>query len=360
MNYRLATILAREAVSADKTKVIDLNLIDPVSQMQVVYESTGAGSGPPVALAAACVTKIELIDGSDVLFSLDGQEAQGVDFYHRKREAPNLNVYLNTFNAIMVFNMNFGRYLWDPELAFDPRKFENPQIRITIDVDAGGQGSSAGFLTVLANIFDERAITPTGFLMQKEIKNYNLGSSTTEPTGLPTDYPIRKLFVKSLVPGTGPEACIANIKLSEDNDKRIPYNCSIANILRMVVGQGPIYHENQEQTIGGSGGYIFHTPAYYPMINANNCVGSNVAYTLTVYGGEGGRGYVYAEGSVSNMQISIVGYCPHGVIEIPFGLQDEIEDWYDVTRLGSLQLDILSGSGRSEACQILLQQLRRY
>jgi len=360
MNYRLATILAREAVSGDKTKVIDLNLVDPVSQMQVIYESTGAGSGPPVALAAACVTKIELVDGSDVLYMLDGYGAQAVDFYHRKKEPPNLNVYLSGFQAQMVFNMNYGRYLWDPILAFDPRKYKNPQLKISIDVDAGGQGASAGFLTVLANIFDEKIVSPTGFLMQKEIKEYNLGSSTNEPTLMPTDYPIRKLFIKSLVPGTGPEACFANIKLSEDNDKKIPYNNTIADVLRMIVGQGPIYHENQEQTIGGSGGYIYHTPAYYPMINANNCVGENVAYTLTVYGGEGGRGYVYAEGSVSNMQISIVGYCPHGAIEIPFGLQDEIDDWYDVTKLGSLKLDILSGSGRSEACQIMVQQHRAY
>jgi len=213
MNYRLATILAREAVAGDKTKVIDLNLVDPVSQMQVIYESTGAASGPPAALAAACVTKIELVDGSDVLYMLDGYGAQAVDFYHRKKEPPNLNVYLNTFNAQMVFNMNFGRWLWDPILAFDPRKYKNPQLKISIDVDAGGQTSSAGFLTVMANLFDEKIVSPTGFLMQKEIKEYNLGSSTNEPTLMPTDYPIRKLFIKSLVPGTGTESCFANIKL---------------------------------------------------------------------------------------------------------------------------------------------------
>ncbi|GAH24026.1 unnamed protein product [marine sediment metagenome] len=61
MNYRLATILAREAVSADGTKVIDLNLVDPVSQFQIIYESLGVSAGPPDALAAQCVTKIELV-----------------------------------------------------------------------------------------------------------------------------------------------------------------------------------------------------------------------------------------------------------------------------------------------------------
>jgi len=35
MNYRLATILAREAVSTDFRKVIDLNLADQVSPLQI-------------------------------------------------------------------------------------------------------------------------------------------------------------------------------------------------------------------------------------------------------------------------------------------------------------------------------------
>ena len=60
--------------------------------------------------------------------------------------------------------------------------------------------------------------------------------------------------------------------------------------------------------------------------------------------------------------VQVEGWCPHGAIEIPFGLQDDPADWYDVTKLGSLRLDILSKSGRTSAdtVQIFLQQLRKY
>lgn len=363
MNYRIATVLARKAVSTDYTETIDLNLVDPVSQFQIIYESTGAGSGPPDALAAACVTGIELIDGSDVFYSLSGQEAQAADFYHRKVEPANQNVYLSGNNAEMVFNMNFGRFLWDPVLAFDPRKFTNPQLKITIDRDAGGQESTAGYLTVLANIFDEKAVTPSGFLMHKEIKDYALGEGTHEYTDLPTDYPYRKLFLKSLVPGTGTEWCFANIKLSEDNDKRIPLNHSIADILRMIVGQGPPYREKQVQAPGGSSGYFFCTPAYWPKVNANNWADSAFTEAITVWGGDGGRGMLYASSSIPNAMIDIEGYCPHGVIELPFGIQDDVADWYDVSKVGSLKLDVTSGGGMgsaSETCQVFLQQHRTY
>ena len=362
MNYRLATILAREAVAADKTKVIDLNLADPVSQFQIVYESTGGASGPPDALAAQCVKKIELVDGSDVLFSLTGAEAQAVDFYHRKVEPANQNIYLNGQNAEMVFNMNFGRFLYDPIYAFDPTKFTNPQLKITIDVDAGGQSSSAGFLTVLAHIFDEKKVTATGLLIHKEIKDYAFGAGTHEYTDLPVDYLYRKLFIGSLVPGTGADYIFNTIKLSEDNDRRIPFNHTIADILRSIVGQGAPYREMQVAAIGGASGYFFVTPTYWPKLSALSWEGSNNAYTVTIFGGDGGRGTIYGENTLTNVNVGVEGYLPHGILEFPFGRQDDPADWYDVTKLGSLRLDILSASGMSasEDCQVMLQQLRSY
>jgi len=362
MNYRLATILARETVSTDLTKVIDLNLVDPVTQFQIVYESTGVSSGAPVALAAKCVTKIELVDGSDVLFSLSGTEAQAADFYHRKVEPANQNIYLGGMNAEMVFNMNFGRRLWDPAYAFDARKFTNPQLKITIDRDAGGCTSTAGFLTVLANIFDEKAVEPTGFLMHKEIKDYAFGSATHEYTDLPVDYPYRKLFIGSLIPGTGADYIFDTIKLSEDNDRKIPFNHSGRDILRMIVGQGPPYREMQVCGIGGSSGYFYITPTYWPKLSVCSWESVNNPYTATIFGGDGGRGTVYGENTLTNVNIGVEGYCPHGVLEIPFGLQDDPADWYDVTKLGSLRLDILSitGRGATESCQIFLQQMRSY
>lgn len=360
MNYRLATILAREAVSVDKTYPIDLNLVDPVSQIQVVYESFGEGSGPPAALAAACVTKIELIDGSDVLYSLSGQEAQALDFYHRQKEPANENVYIGNTYAEMVFNMNFGRVLWDPILAFDPTKYKNPQLKITIDRDAGGQESTAGYLTVLAHIFDEKAVTPTGFLMQKEIKDYTLEDTSHEYTDLPTDFPYRKLLIKSLIPGTGAEDIFDTIKLSEDVDRKIPFNHTIKEILRGIVGQGPPYREKQLQTMGGTTKNLFITPAYRPVVNVTKWEVESQANTLTVMGGSGGRVTIYAEAVTTGVNLDVAGYCPHGVLEIPFGLQDDPADWYDVTKVGSVKLDILTASPGTGACQIFLQQHRSY
>ena len=362
MNYRLATILAREAVSTDFTKVIDLNLSDPVSQFHITYESTGVGSGGPDAHAARCLTKIELVDGSDVLFSLSGQECQAVDFYDRKVEPANIPVYLGGMNAEMIFNVNFGRYLWDPLFAFDPKKFTNPQLKITIDRNAGGVSSVAGFLTVLAHIFDGKAITPEGFLMHKEINNYSMGSASHEYIDLPTDYPYRKLLVAAQTHGTGLEYLINTMKLSEDSDRKIPFDLTMFNYLRSVVGLQPPYREHIIVGGGASGRPFYCTPCYWPRVQAASWEGSNIPYTATAWQGDGGRGYLYLEALGGNYDIAVEGWCPHGAVEIPFGLQDDPADWYDVTKLGSLRLDILSVSGRSSAdtVQVFLQQLRKY
>lgn len=362
MNYRLATILAREAVSTDFTKVIDLNLADPVSQFHITYESTGVGSGAADAHAARCIPKIELVDGSDVLGSLSGQEWQAVDFYHRKTEPANMSFYLNGQNAEMVFNVNFGRYLWDPLFAFDPRKFINPQLKITIDRNAGGVSSVAGFLTVLANIFDGKAVTPEGFLMHKEINNYAMGSASHEYIDLPTDYPFRKLFIAAQTHGTGLEYLIDTMRLSEDSDRKVPFDLTMYNYLRAVVGLQPPYREHIIVSGGASGLPFYCTPCYWPRVQASAWEGSASAYVATAWGGDGGRGYVYLQGLHGNIDVNVEGWCPHGAVEIPFGLQDDPADWYDVTKLGSLRLDILSVKDRTSAdtVQIFLQQLRKY
>lgn len=362
MNYRLATILAKEAVSTDLTKVIDLNLADPVSQFAVIYESTGVGSGDADDHVAKCITKIELVDGSDVLYSLSGMECQAVDFYHRNLEPPNLNYYLAGTEGYWIFNMNFGRFLWDTELAFDPKKFTNPQLKITIDRDAGGVQSVAGFLTVLARIFDEKEIEPAGLLMHKEVKDYGLGSASHEYTDLPTDYLFRKLFIAARVNDVGPEHLLDNIKLSEDNDRRIPFNDSFKNILYSIISSKRPFRETVIGAGAATTNAFYCTPCFWPTLQCTKWTNAANDYNANAWGGDGGKGYIYFSTAGGNYMVAVEGYCPHGAIEIPFGLQNDMEDWYDVTKLGNLRLDILSKSGRSssDTVQVFLQQLRKY
>jgi len=362
MKYRLATVFAEKTFSADATEIIDLNISDPISEMIIRFQpKNGAeadGTGHPIR----CIEKVELVDGSDVLFSLSGAEAHALDWYNHNLVRPNIMWYLTNLTMDCALHMSFGRFPMDPLLAFDPKKFNNPQLKITLDIDGGGMNTSQVTASVFALTFDEKAIAPVGFLMNKEIKDYSLGAGTREYTDLPTDYPYRKLLLRSQKYGTGLEHCFDEIKLSEDNDKKVPLNHKIEEILQAITGYGKPYREWILTNAPTAGRNIFITPGYWPAFSATGWTSAVPSHQASVYEGDGGRAKVYKTTDAQNIQIMCMGWCPHSTIEIPFGMQNEIEDWYDVTKLGSLRLNMKAGSGMSasETCQVFLQQLRKY
>ena len=362
MNYRLATIFPEKVETLDVTEIIDLNVRDPISRISVINKTIAGASMAPLGHPASAVTKIEVVDGSDVLFSLSGLEAQALDWYHRKKEPSNIYFAVNANWSEQVYFLNFGRHLYDPLLALDPTKFTNLQLKVSLDLDAWDTNAGNSRLSVVADLFDAKEVAPTGFLMHKQIKDYALGDGTHEYTDLPTDYPMRKLLLRIAKAGVGTEHCFGTVKLSEDNDKKIPINHSIAHILRTIVSEAPPYREWIITVGEGAGVDIYNTPAYWPAFSGTNWQGSQVTTAVTVNAGDGGKATVYGGTDGVNVQVLCEGWCPHGVIEIPFGLQDDLDDWYDVTQLGSLVLDLTAGGGMlvSDSCQVFLQQMRTY
>lgn len=362
MNYRLATVFAEKTFEADATEIIDLNIADPISEMIIRFQPKNGGEGTPTAHPIRCIEKIELVDGSDVLFSLSGAEAHALDWYNHQLVRPNILWYLGNLTFDCALHMSFGRFPMDELLAFDPKKFRNPQLKISLDIDAGGMNTSQVIVSVFARTFDEKEITPVGFLMNKEIKDYSLGAGTREYTDLPTDYPYRKLLLRSQKYGSGLEHCFDEIKLSEDNDKKVPLNHKIEEILHAITGYGKPYRE----TIITCGHTDFRdyycTPGYWPMFSAAGWTDSTTVQSANVYEGDGGKFKLVSTTAGLNHQVHCQGWCPHSTIEIPFGRQDVIEDWYDVTKLGSLRLNMKAGAdmSASETCQVFLQQIRKY
>ncbi len=362
MNHRLVTLESRTSYTADQTKIIDVRLQDPISQLILDTAMSVDAAGSMTLHPVACISKIELVDGSDVLFSLSGLEAEALDWYNHKTFRSNYNYALNGGDTQRFIGLNFGRKLWDPQMALDPKKFRNLQLKVTMDVGAGGISNATVKLGVWAACFDEKSISPLGFLMAKEIKDYNMSASGHEYTQLPTDFPYRKLLIRQQTAGTEPNQLLANIKISEEEGKRSPYDHATEDILRAIMAEYPSVREEYFFAIASANRYLMIAPTTRVTAQATPWGTTAVANSMTLYDGDGGRLKTIGTPSETNCMVAVQGWLPHGMWAIPFGDQDDPGDWYNTPMVKSLKLDLTAASGASASTktQICVEQHRKY
>lgn len=355
MNYRTASILAPEAATTPATKTLDINLADPVSRITIQMKGLNNGS-TPTAHPAKMVSKIELVDGSDVLFSLSGVECQAMNYYDAGKMPMNVVNYCNDVYSIATFELMFGRYLLDPILAFDPKKFTNPQLKITHDVSGGGSAPDAGLLSVFADVFDEKKVTPVGFLMNKEQYGFTLVASAKEHIDLATDYPYRKLLLQSMSTSLQPWQQYNKVKLDQDSGRRVIINDEQMSNLIKIMGMWPIFQETIESPTK-NGSLTIPCAAHYERVAVlTGMVADADAYLTQTYGGS----IKVTDGAAAVVDMIVSGFCPHGAFCMPFGDQKDQADWFDVSKIGSLRLSLTAGSSASGTCEIVTQQLRNY
>jgi len=107
--------------------------------------------------------------------------------------------------------------------------------------------------------------------------------------------------------------------------------------------------------------YVYCTPTTRIVATGNTWNAAAGAGEIALYDGDGGRLKKISATATMNAQFHVSGYLPHGVWEIPFGNQADPDDWYDVTRVGALKLDVTTyAAAVTDAVQIFLQQLRKY
>ena len=348
------------ALASDQTITIDLNMRSPISQLIIDSRVLNGAQASSTDHPLAGLTKVEIVDGSDVLFSLDGFELQALDIYdsgiHPRGGWFN---YLPGTETDAQVAMSFGRYLWDEILAFDPGKFLNPQLKITIDEDGGGMNSSGMKLSVLAAMFDEVPPSPTGFLMTKELKRWTKTAAGHEYTDCPLDYPYRKLFLQSRYAGSPPHWCFSNIKLSSDQDKKVILNGEFRDLM-FGIGRENAFIKELLTSGAQAAKKIGHcTPTMDVMGTANQWRDDSAGGAIGTYNGDGGQ-YEWRSEQAHNAVHHIQGWAPHGTLCIPFGKQGIIEDWFDVKKdIGSLVLDATSGVTLATQ-KLFIQQMRTY
>ena len=362
MSYRIAEILARKDVGDAGTESIDINLAKTLSKIQINWRFTNFTPLLNIGHLVDCLTKIELVDGSDVIMSMTGQQAQALNFFCGKKDLGNrFNVDAAQIQKAVV-DLDFGRFLWDEELAFDPTQFANPQLKVTYDEDLANTGVVVNGLEVLGYIFDKTQPNPSGFLCAKETYSYTPAASAHEYISLPTDRVIRNMMFRCKTTDVDPETQMASFKLSEENDNRIPFEISSLNLLRLnqlLDGRVEEYMIN-DKVIAATKWYatpaqdVQIVPVGAGAVTAGNGLPSiDLANTYIELG---------ATLTSTRYQTMVSGYAPHNCLNMLFGDKLDIPNWYDPRDLGSLRLDLLTtADDQTEgANSVVLQQVRNY
>ena len=358
MKYRTTELLSEKDVGDAGTEVINLELSDIISRIMVKFATRNpAGALTIQETEVANLPKIELVDGSDVLYSLTGMEGQAMDFFDTLRHNQSNGSFVSSWDLVCIVNMNFGRKLFDPELALDPKKFANPQLKVTFDEDAAVASTTVNKLEVLADVFDEKSVSPVGFLMNKELKAYSGTASAIEETDMPTDYPHRKLMIQARQANLWLGAILSHIKLSENNDKKIPMDMDIKHLERWLETIWPPYWQHLVADVNEQTGDTLYTIPTQTLTMGGSYVTSGLldavpfGYTHTIKSG------VYA--NIGFEAFAVQGYLPHGCLCIPFGDQADKSDWYDA-KGKNLKLKVTAGGDQSGTIRIVNQQFRSY
>jgi hypothetical protein len=362
MNTRISKLLASEDLGAAGTKVIDIDTSDPISRISIAFSTTKSKHGMDAA-APANITKIELVDGSTPLHSLTGYENQALAILSRPTPTMSHGQHLASCSEYDLYAIDFGRYLYDPELAFLPSKFANPQLKITWDEDVADTGVTANSLEIWADLFDEKKVNPVGFLAAIEQWTDTMGAANSyENIDLPTDYPIRQMLLRAFRDGYEPWYQVNEARLDEDTLKRIPFEWdSLENMHRLQKGMMPPIQETCQGVCNTGGTNIFYaTPTdYYCTMIPSSVGGGYIAMGDTW---EKGGKFGPISGSGDQFFSAIVhGWLPFHCFHFPLGNQYDIADWYGATRAKKPRLRLRSStSGTSGTAQLVIEQLRRY
>jgi hypothetical protein len=358
MKFRQVQLLAAESIMTAGTKVIDINIKDVISRLTIIVIGTNSNS-TPIGHPTQIVKQVDLVDGSNVLHSMRGCYTAGVAFYGTGIQPHTfLNYYTGAKPKAMI-PIYFGRELWDQELALDPGAFNNLQLKIEHNYALGGCTLSACTIEVWADVFDDRPDGIKGFLMAKSHWTKTLVQSTTDYIDLPTDHPIRLVMPAASSKTEEPNVNIAEFKLSEEQDKRVLIECNAKQALKLFEANYPIWNEQTEGVlVANTDKHIFCTPCKDVQLNPVMSADSDGIIHAPWSGGYDRL----LDGSVGGtFTSSITGRSAHGILPLPMGRRNVIDDWWNTPELGNARIKLTTGAGdTSSLYELLLQQYRKY
>ncbi len=340
--------------------MLPIDVRKPISRIHIRYTVTRTVQAM-VAGVPACIPKIELVDGSKVIHSLTGYENQALAYYSRDNIAMEHGQHIATLSEVSLYSIDFGRYLWDEQLAFDPMRFSNPELKLSFNRVATDAGVVADVCEVWGDIFDEKAISPIGYLLATEHYDFTPGAAAGfEEISLPDDRPIRQMLVRAYLDGHEPWDSIDQVRMDEGTLDMIPFDYTSMEYYyrRMKAEWKPIRTAFQANLSGVAQIYYIPQTDFWASLALIGVLAVCSPYETTV-AMEGGKVSLNAA-EAKTVIGEARGYLPWHCFQFPMGKLDVIDDWYDPKgKKPRLRLHTVAGA-EDGGVQLVLEELARY
>lgn len=362
--------IARDEVVADtQTKIFDIDITDPISQIDVIYQADNGATSNAGHPIHKDVSAIELVDGSDVLWSMSMPLAEALNFYESGRMPPAELTEVGGATQKESAQLNFGRWLGDDQFAFDPTKFRNPQLRLThaLTISAtAGFATGTGKVTVIAKVLEEPRPTPAGFLTAKSIYSWTTAASGEEVIDIPRDYPLRLLLLRAYESGTAMTSNVVRVKLSCDADKFIPLDLYSDDWISLI--EKKFGHAQVKNVLKRADGALVET-----FLGVIKAAALNVRADLNIGGFDALAAdtittqvivltttpTVAKQTAAQTLDLYAEGLCPHNTYAYAFGDPAKPETWLPLPTFKDVKLKVTQGDAGA-AANVVLQQWRGY
>ncbi len=364
MPKRIATIMAPKDMGAAGSEPIAIKTKDVISRIAIMWRVVNVTVSVMLDAVTACIQKVELIDGSEVISAIEGAELQAINFYDNK-VMPNHKVNLTVGGDFECqLNLDFGRKLWDPLFAFDPKRFVNPQLAITWDEDACNTSAVVNELAIYAYAFGDELQQVESMLVNRQVKKSDMASASHEYTDIPVDRAIRKIFIRGYSVDHDPITLFDTLKVGIDNDKHQPYNMKAAMLERILASMYPRIVE--EYTLDA----VVTAKTIYSALSQGQSMNIEYDETAIVTAQTvlaqpvwtGAKCALAASVDLKGDRATVTGSMPGNCFPLDFGDANDPETWLQAQNYGSIEMDLLSSSDADsgDSTSIIVQQNRPY
>lgn len=365
MKYRNIELYYQQTLDDVGTKIIDMRTTEPLTAIRLTFHGTNGATSNKSNFLNDVITKIELVDGSDQLISMNMKEAQALQHRLTKKTPFMRPGEKNDGSQEEQVIILFGRYLWDPEYFMDLGKFRNPQLKISTDIAKVRAAEATGFVsgslkvTVDLLTIPEGAKDSKGFMMQKNIYSFTSGASGDEHIDLPLDYPYLGLLVRAYAKDKDIDEVISKVKINCDAGKYIPIEKYMKDLYRIEDNDfGPA--EMRYYIYRKDGETVYHPINHDPI----------VALTPSGEGHIAGASWSWSSGfalllkdaagaavtTEELIEVMIRGNCLHSSIYLPMGIQEDPTTYFDPKPFGDIDL-VLTQAAVGEV-DVVTAQLR--